>query len=112
METCISDFFCFYNSNQRRNVKKITGLLKRKPITRGIRMSENTKKKAVVQDDVVVADKFQLSDLLHKEDWLAIWGAFILMLIASVGVITGAYKFKGVTFGKWGGDKGSILKFF
>lgn len=75
-------------------------------------MSESTKKKAVVQDDVVVADKFHMSDLLHKEDWLAIWGAFILMLIASVGVITGAYKFKGVTFGKWGGDKGSILKFF
>ena len=24
-----------------------------------------------VNDDVVVADKFQMSDMLHKEDWLS-----------------------------------------
>ena len=65
-----------------------------------------------VNDDVVVADKFQWSDLLHKEDWLAIWGAFIIIAISAIGTITGAYKFKGVSFGKWGGDKGSIMKFF
>ena len=63
-------------------------------------------------DDVVVADKFHMSDLLHKEDWLAIWGAFIIIAISAIGTITGAYKFKGVSFGKWGGDKGSIVKFF
>ena len=74
-------------------------------------MSKETKT-TMVHDDVVVADKFQMSDLLRKEDWLAIWGAFIIMAVASVGVITGAYQFKGVSFGKWGGDKGSILKFF
>lgn len=75
-------------------------------------MKDERNKTTVVQDDVVVADKFQMSDLLRKEDWLAIWGAFIIMAIASVGVITGAYKFKGVSFGKWGGDKGSIMQFF
>ena len=63
-------------------------------------------------DDVVVADKFHMSDLLHKEDWLSIWGAFIIIAISAVGVITGAYAFKGVSFGKWGGEKGSITKFF
>lgn len=75
-------------------------------------MKENTKQTAPVQDDVVVADKFHMSDLLHKEDWLAIWGAFIIMLIAGIGVVTEGYTFKGTTFGKWGGDKGSIMKFF
>ncbi len=75
-------------------------------------MKVETKKTTTVQDDIVVADKFRMSDLLHKEDWLAIWGAFIIMAIASVGVITGAFTFKGVSFGKWGGDKGSIVKFF
>lgn len=75
-------------------------------------MKEDKNKTTAVQDDVVVADKFHMSDLLHKEDWLSIWGAFIIIAVASIGVITGAYQFKGVSFGKWGGDKGSIMKFF
>ena len=54
------------------------------------------KKVAAVHDDVVVADKFQWSDLLHKEDWLAIWGAFIIIAISAIGVLTGAYSFKGL----------------
>lgn len=74
-------------------------------------MKEQTKK-TEVQDDVVVAEKFHMSDLLHKEDWLSIWGAFIVIAIASVGVISGAFRFKGVTFGKWGGESGSIVRFF
>ena len=66
-----------------------------------------------VNDDVVVADKFQMSDMLHKEDWLSIWGAFIIIAIASIGVISGAFAFKAGTFGKWGDEKnGSVLKFF
>lgn len=72
----------------------------------------NEKNKTAVSDEIVVADKFHMSDLLHKEDWLAIWGAFIIIAISTIGVISGAYKFKGVSFGKWGGDKGAITKFF
>ena len=72
-----------------------------------------TVSQAPVNDDVVVAEKFQLSDMLHKEDWLSIWGAFIIIAIASVGVISGAFAFKAGTFGKWGdADHGSVLKFF
>ncbi|MCI9106499.1 MAG: hypothetical protein HFG57_11210, partial [Lachnospiraceae bacterium] len=68
---------------------------------------------APVNDDVVVAEKFHLSDMLHKEDWLSIWGAFIIIAIASLGVISGAFAFKAGTFGKWGSEEsGSILKFF
>ncbi len=68
---------------------------------------------APVNDEVVVAEKFHMSDMLHKEDWLSIWGAFIIIAIASIGVISGAFAFKAGTFGKWGNaDSGSILKFF
>lgn len=59
----------------------------------------NEKNKTAVSDEIVVADKFHMSDLLHKEDWLAIWGAFIIIAISTIGVISGAYKFKGVSFG-------------
>lgn len=71
-----------------------------------------TKAKAVVGDEYVVADKFQWKDLVCKEDWLSIWGAFLIIALAAVGVITGGYAFKAATFGKWGGDKGSVMKFF
>ncbi|MGN0853786.1 MAG: YeiH family protein [Kiritimatiellia bacterium] len=53
-------------------------------------------------NDVVVAEKFKFRDMLHKEDWLSIWGAFILIAIAAVGVVTGAYDFSGAKFGTWG----------
>lgn len=64
-------------------------------------------------DDVVVAEKFQMSDLIHKEDWLSIWGAFLLIAVAAIGVISGSYVFKGGKFGKWGdAETGSIMQFF
>lgn len=75
-------------------------------------MGKNEAMKMVAEEEVVVADKFQMSDLLHKEDWLSIWGAFLVIAVAAVGVITGAYVFKGGKFGKWGGGSGSILQFF
>lgn len=76
-------------------------------------MGEKGNKKMAGAEDVVVADKFHMSDLLHKEDWLSIWGAFLIIAVASVGVITGSYVFKGGKFGKWGdADSGSILQFF
>lgn len=40
-------------------------------------------------DSVVVADRFRWRDLLHKEDWLSIWAAFILIAVAAVGALTG-----------------------
>lgn len=63
-------------------------------------MGKNEAMKMVAEEEVVVADKFQMSDLLHKEDWLSIWGAFLVIAVAAVGVITGAYVFKGGKFGK------------
>ena len=53
-------------------------------------------------NDVVVADRFKWSDLYKKEDWLSIWGAFLIISIAAVGVLTGAYDFAAAKFAKWG----------
>lgn len=55
--------------------------------------------------DVVTAEKFRWSDLWKKEDWLAVWIGFIIILIAAVGVLTGAYDFSAAKFSTWGGGK-------
>lgn len=52
--------------------------------------------------DVVVAERFSFRDLWRKEDWLAIWIAFILIAVAAVGSLTGAYDFSGAKFPTWG----------
>ena len=59
-------------------------------------------------NDVVVADRFKWSDLYKKEDWLSIWGAFLIISIAAVGVLTGAYDFAAAKFAKWGFSAGEF----
>lgn len=54
------------------------------------------------QNEIVVADTFKWRDLFHKEDWLSIWVAFVLIAVSAVGVLTGAFDFSGVKFGTWG----------
>jgi uncharacterized membrane protein YadS len=54
--------------------------------------------------EIVVADKFHWNDLIRKEDWQAIWGAFVIIAIAAVGVISGAFDFSGAKFETWGTD--------
>lgn len=53
-------------------------------------------------DDIVVADKFSIHDLICKEDWLTMWVAFIIMIISAVSVLTGWFPFVSKTFGTWG----------
>ena len=53
-------------------------------------------------NDVVVAEKFRISDLWKKEDWLSIWIAFILIGVAAVGALTKTYDFSGAKFQSWG----------
>lgn len=53
-------------------------------------------------DTVVVADRFRWRDLLHKEDWLSIWAAFILIAVAAAGALTGWFDFSGAKFATWG----------
>ena len=61
-----------------------------------------TKKNEVAAPDVVTADKSKLSDLWKKEDWLAVWIGFILIIAAAVSVITGSFDFSAAKFETWG----------
>ena len=47
-------------------------------------------------------EKSKLSDLWEKEDWLTIWIGFILIAIAAVSVLTGAFDFSAAKFSTWG----------
>ncbi len=42
-----------------------------------------------------------LSDLWKKEDWLAVWIGFIVILIACLAVLTGAFDFAAAKFSTW-----------
>ncbi len=53
-------------------------------------------------NDLVVADRFKLSDMWKKEDWLSIWIAAILIAVAAAGALTGAYDFSAAKFATWG----------
>lgn len=65
-------------------------------------MSKENHTAAVAADDIVTTDKFAWSDLWKKEDWLAIWIGFIIIAIAAIGVITGAFNFSAANFSTWG----------
>ena len=52
--------------------------------------------------ELVTTDKFQWSDLWKKEDWLAVWIGFVVIIVGAVGVLTGAYDFSAAKFGTWG----------
>ncbi|GEM_PF-5791362 len=39
-------------------------------------MSNKVKADVAVSEDIVTTEKFQLSDLWKKEDWLAVWIGF------------------------------------
>ncbi len=53
-------------------------------------------------DEIVVAGRFSWRDLYRKEDWLSIWIAFVLIAVAAIGVLSGAYDFSGAKFSGWG----------
>ncbi len=59
-------------------------------------------KNTPIANDFVVADKFKISDLWKKEDWLSVWIAFIIIAVASVGVLTKTFDFSGAKFSTWG----------
>lgn len=59
-------------------------------------------------DEIVVADKFSIHDLICKEDWLTIWIAFIIMLISSISVLTKWFPFVSKSFGTWGNAENTL----
>ncbi|SMB85022.1 Uncharacterized membrane protein YadS [Desulfonispora thiosulfatigenes DSM 11270] len=66
-----------------------------------------------MSDDTVVASKFTWSDLLKKEDWWAIWAAFIIISLAFISNFTELFNLKAVKPQKWGSAEApSILSSF
>ena len=45
--------------------------------------------------------KINWSKLWKTEDWLAVWLGFIVIAIASVAVLTGAFDFSALKFSTW-----------
>lgn len=45
--------------------------------------------------------KNSCAQLLHTEDWLAVWLGFIVIAIACVAVLTGAFDFSALKFKTW-----------
>ena len=45
--------------------------------------------------------KTNWSDLLKKEDWLACWIGFIIILIGCAAVLTGWFDFSALKFSTW-----------
>ena len=45
--------------------------------------------------------KINWSKLWKTEDWLAVWIGFIVIAIASVAVLTGAFDFSALKFSTW-----------
>lgn len=70
-------------------------------------MSEN-KVNAPAAEELVTTDKFHWSDLWKKEDWLAVWIGFIVIIIGVVGVLTGTYDFGAAKFGTWGNGESLV----
>jgi len=56
----------------------------------------------VKNDDIVTTSKSQISDLWKKEDWLTIWIGAILIAVAAIAVLTGAFDFSAAKFSTWG----------
>lgn len=61
-----------------------------------------------INDEIVVAEKFSMRDLICKEDWLTMWSAIIIMIISSISVLTGWFPFVSKSFGTWGNAENTI----
>ncbi len=54
------------------------------------------------EDEYVTTSKSKLSDLWTKEDWLTIWIGAVLIAVAAISVLTGAFDFSAAKFSTWG----------
>ena len=59
------------------------------------------------EDNAVVAEKFQFSDMWKKDDWLSIWIGFVIIAIGWLSIVQG-FTFKSTKVGTWGGGGKSL----
>ncbi len=62
--------------------------------------------------EIVTAEKSKLSDLIRKEDWLAIWIGFIFIAAVTIGIASGAYDLQAAKFATWGKGEAAFLDIF
>lgn len=74
-------------------------------------MSKSKNTAAVSETDIVELEKSKLSDLWKKEDWLAIWIGFIVIILGSVSILTGAFDFSAANFSTWGNGVSALDQF-
>lgn len=67
-------------------------------------MSAENKNVSIGADDIVKTEKFKWSDLIHQEDWQAVWIGFIIIAAGTVSVLTGSFDFSAAKFATWGQD--------
>lgn len=63
---------------------------------------EKTSAYTNIESEFVEAEGFKWSDLINKEDWLAIWIGFIIIATGAFAVITGSFDFSAAKFSTWG----------
>jgi len=63
---------------------------------------------ATTNNDIVTVEKSKLSDLWKKEDWLAVWIGAVLIIIAAIAVLTGAFDFSAAKFSTWGNGTSTL----
>jgi len=73
------------------------------------RHSIDTVEFSTKDNDVVVADKFHISDLWKKEDWFAIWIGFIIIFIGWLSVMQD-FTFKSTKISTWGGGGKTLME--
>lgn len=61
-------------------------------------------------NDIVTVEKSKFSDLWKKEDWLAVWIGVVLIAIAAVAVLTGAFDFSAAKFSTWGNGVSPLVQ--
>ncbi len=49
----------------------------------------------------VIRNRTTISDLWKKEDWLAVWIGVVLIVVATIAVISKAFDFTALNFSKW-----------
>ena len=59
------------------------------------------------EDNAVVAEKFQISDMWKKDDWLSIWIGFVIIAVGWLSIVQG-FSFKSTKVGTWGGSGKSL----
>ncbi len=71
----------------------------------GISKKHHEEPEVIVREnpnETISTDTFHISDLLHHEDWLAVWGGFLIIVLGAIGSLSGFFDFTAAKFSTWG----------